>query len=218
MTTKLNAQIREISGRKVKKLRADGIIPANVYGKSIKSTSLQLDTKEFVNVYKETGETGLIDLIVDGKVRPVLVHDVQVNPVTDKYIHVDFFQVNLKEKVKSQVPLELVGISPAEKSGIGTVVQILDEIEVEALPADLPEKFEIDISILTDVDQSITVGDIKAIKDVDVLTSKDILIVKVEQLREEEVNEVVEVEVATDEKDTKTENSEEVESDENTSK
>lgn len=133
-------------------------MPANVFGKGIKSESLQVKLADFQDIYKKVGETGLLYLTVkNGKVeeKPVLVSNVQLHPVSDTPIHVDFHQVSLKEKVTAAVPVEISGEAPAEKGGIGTVVQYIDEIEVEALPTDLPEKFVVDISKLAEVDQAI---------------------------------------------------------------
>lgn len=183
----LRAQERKIKGRKVQKLRGEGILPANVYGKKIKSRALQVDLKEFLKVYKEAKETGLVELAVDGEKKPVLIHNVQMDPVSDAPIHIDFLQVDLKEKVTANVPLEIVGESPAEKQGLGTVVQYIDEIEVEALPADLPEKFELNLSSLTEVDQSFLVKDLPIdIKKVELKVNPDQIMVKVEPPRKPE--------------------------------
>ncbi|QQS39051.1 50S ribosomal protein L25 [Candidatus Woesebacteria bacterium] len=213
----LKAQNREIVGRKVKKLRREGILPANVFGKKVKSLSIQIATKEFADVYKKVGETGLIELEVGSTKKPVLVHDVQVDPVTGELLHADFFQVNLTEKVTAHVPVELVGESPADKSGLGTLVQHVDEVEVEALPADLPDKFEVDVSKLTEVESSVSIADLRTDKKVEILADDDLIIAKVEALREEEPEVVVEavegeVKEAVDDKakgETVTESSEE---------
>jgi large subunit ribosomal protein L25 len=117
----------------------------------------------------------------------VLIHHIQEDPVTDKAIHIDFLQVDLKEKVTAQVPIELLGESPAEKEGKGVVVQQIDEIEVEALPGDLPEKFEIDLSSLVNEDDSVYIKDIKVdAKKVSIKNEADQIIVKVEQAKKEE--------------------------------
>lgn len=190
-TVKLKAEKRIILGRKVKTLRKQGIFPANIYGKAVKSQAIQLKLSDFEKVFREVGETGLVELVVGPKKVPVLVHNVQTDPVTDALIHADFLQVDLKEKVTAQVPVELTGESPAEKQGLGTVVKHVEEIEVEALPTDLPEKFEIDLSILTEVDQSISVGDMKVDKKkVEIKVEPERILVKVEPLRKEEEEEV----------------------------
>jgi large subunit ribosomal protein L25 len=184
----LKAAEREVTGRKVKNLRSSGLVPANIFGKKVKSLSIQVDRKEFEAVYKEAGETGLIDLEVGSSVKPVLVHGVQINAKTDELLHVDFLQVDLKAKVSAQVPVELVGESPATKQGIGTVVQQVNEIEVEALPADLPEKFEVDVEVLTEVDQAIYIKDLKFDKSkVEILSDIESIVAKVEPPQKEEV-------------------------------
>ncbi|MDP2947779.1 MAG: 50S ribosomal protein L25 [Nanoarchaeota archaeon] len=180
----LKAKVRKEVGRKVKLLRKEGILPANIYGKKIKSESIQIDLKEFLDVYKKVGDTKLFYI----NERPVLVANIQKNPVSDALLHVDFHQVDLKEKVEAKVPIELTGESPAEKQSIGTVVQYLNEIEVEALPTDLPDKFEIDISKLTEVDQSIHVKDLPYDKSkIEVKTDLEEILVKVEPPQKEEV-------------------------------
>ncbi len=184
----LKAEERKLTGRKVKNLRKQGLLPGNVYGKKVKSVSVQVDLKEFEKVYKEAGETGLVELEVGKDVRPVLIHGLQVNPKSDEPIHVDFLQVDLKAKVSAQVPVEIIGESPAEKQGIGTVVQQLNDIEVEALPTDLPEKFEINVESLTEVDQAIYVKDIKVDKEkVDLKADPEAIVAKVEPPQKEEV-------------------------------
>lgn len=178
---------RKVLGRRVKRLRAEGVLPGNVYGKKVKSKAIQLKLADFEKVYKKVGETGLVELIVNSDKKPVLIHNVQTHPVTDLPIHIDFLQVDLKEKVKTDVPVELVGESPAEKTGVGTVVQYLDEIEVEALPGNLPEKFEIDLSKLSEVDQAVQVKDLRVdAKKVEIQDAPEQIVVKVEPPREEE--------------------------------
>src|SRR3990172_3857960 len=144
---------RTLFGRKVKNLRKDGILPANIYGKKIKSQSVEVNLDEFAKVFKDAGETQVIELKLGREKRPVLIHNLQEDPVSDKIIHVDFLQVDLKEKVVAKVPVELTGESPSEKEGTGVVVLQVGEIEVEALPGDLPEKFEVDLSPLVKVEE-----------------------------------------------------------------
>jgi large subunit ribosomal protein L25 len=161
---KLIAEKRTIVGRKVKTLRKQGIIPANVFGKKTKSFALQILEKDFGQVFKEAGETGIVELSVkNGKTGQysVLISNVQKDPVTDTPIHIDFRQVDLKEKIEASVPIEFTGESPAEKTGIGTVVRYVNEVTVEALPADLPEKFEVDVSTLSEVDQTVLIKNLK---------------------------------------------------------
>lgn len=180
---------RTLLGRKVKTLRKEGLVPANIFGKNIKSNAIQLKKDDFVKVYEKAGETGIVDLKLDKKENPVLIHHLQKDPVSDEVLHIDFLQVDLKEKVTADVPVETIGESPAEKQGLGTVVVQIDEIEVEALPTDLPEKFEVDLGVLTEVDQAIHIKDLKVdAKKVKILENLDEIVVKVEPL--EKVEEV----------------------------
>lgn len=156
----LTVEKRDITGRRVNTLRRQGILPANVFGKGIKSFTVQLPLADFKKVYQEAGETGLIELTLGTDKHPVLVSNMHVDPVSGMPLHVDFHEVNLKEKVTATVPVEITGESPIEKTGEGTVVQQLQEIEVEALPTDLPDSFTVDVSNLTAVDQAIYVKDL----------------------------------------------------------
>jgi large subunit ribosomal protein L25 len=184
----LKAEVRKISGRKVKNLRREGILPGNISGKKIKSEAVQVVLKDFEKVYKDVGETGLLTLEIGKDEKPVLIHNLQVNPVSDAPVHVDFLQVDLKEKVEADVPVELTGESPAQKQAIGTVVQYINEIKVEALPMDLPEKFTVDTSGLAEIDQAILVKDLRVDRaKVDVKTGPDEIVVKVEPPQKEKV-------------------------------
>ena len=184
---KLKVQKREIFGRKVKSLRRGGFLPANVYGKKIASLAIQLQVKDFLAIYEKAGETGVVDLTINGGVSPVLISNVQLHPVTDLPIHVDFRAVDLKEKIQAAVPVELVGEAPAEKTGVGILVQQLNEIEVEALPTDLPEKLIADVSKLENVDQTVLVKDLLVDKEkVTVLADENQIIAKIEPPAKEE--------------------------------
>lgn len=187
------AEVRTITGRKVKALRMKGLIPAVVYGKEAKTANLQISAKEFNKLHSQAGESTLVYLQVEGEKedRPVLIRQVVNDAVNESVLHVDFHQVNLKEKVKAAVPLKLIGESPAEKDKLGILVQQLTEVEVEALPTEMPEIFEIDVTVLTELGQSIMVSDIKVSAKVEVLTDKTQVIAKIEQLAKEEVKEEV---------------------------
>lgn len=178
----LKSEKREVFGSKVKSLRKKGLVPANIFGKKIKSEAITLVTKDFIDVYKKAGETQVIDL--NGK--PVLISNVQVDPTTDSILHIDFRQVDLTEKIEAKIPVHLIGESPAEKQNMGTVVQQLNEVEVEALPADLPEKIEVSVDTLTEVDQAIYVKDLKLSKGVEIKTDLESIVVKVEPPQKEE--------------------------------
>lgn len=182
----LTALPRTLVGRKVKQLRAAGQLPANIFGKGVESMSIAVATDAFEKVYDQAGETGLIELTVDNAVHPVLVHMVQVHPVTSEILHIEFFQVNLKEKVHANVPLETVGESIAVKDSIGALLTPVSEVEVEALPAEIPESIEVDISTLAALDDEIKVKELKVPAGVTVLTDPEMTVVKIAALVQEE--------------------------------
>lgn len=156
----LNAEERTVLGKKVNRLRKDGKLPAHVFGKGLDTEHVTIDTKEFLQIFHQAGETGLISLKIGAeKVRPVLIREVQYNPVTGDLIHIDFYQVNLTQKVKVSVPLILIGEQPESVHlGETIVLQTLNEVEVEALPTDLIEKIEVDITPLKNIDDTISVS------------------------------------------------------------
>jgi large subunit ribosomal protein L25 len=175
----LSGSKRTVSGRKVKTIRSQGQIPATIYGKKVKSVSISIPQDAFIKVYDQAGETGLIELQLEKDARPVLVHTVQVHPVSDAILHVEFHQVDLKEKVHAKVSIEQSGTSPAVEQKLGVLLNVLNEIEVEALPADLPEKIIVDITKLAEVNQELKVADLSIPTGVTVLTDKTLTIVKV---------------------------------------
>lgn len=187
----LNATKRTVTGRKVKKLRKDGIVPANLYGKKIKSQALAVNEKEFKTVFDKAGETSLVELMLDSKVHPVLVHNVSYHPVTSFPLHVDFFQVDLHEKVQTKVPLSFVGESPAVADKLGVILNIISEIEIEALPTDLPEKLELDMSSLKAVNDALKVSDLKVSDKIKILTDAGLEIIKIAPLVSKEAEKLV---------------------------
>lgn len=184
----LKVEKRKVLGKQVKKLRKEGILPANIYGKDIKSTSVQVSLKDFVPVFKEVGETGLVDLDLEGKIIPVLIHNPQTD-YRDNVLHADFYQVNLKEKVRTMVPLVVIGEPKAETEKVGLLMNILSEIEIEALPEDLPENIEVNVEHLAQVDEQITVADLKVPANVTVLTDASQVVSKIGELVSKEAAE-----------------------------
>jgi len=153
---KIKAVKRTILGKKIKNLRKKGILPANLYGKKIKSQALEVNLDEFRKFYKNAGKTTLIDVELDSKSYPVLIHKLQVHPVTEDFLHVDFHMVSLEEKITAEIPLVITGKSQVVESKQGILIQPLSKLKIEALLTDLPEKIEIDISPLKEVNQEIT--------------------------------------------------------------
>ena len=157
----LQAKQRTLLGKKVKQLRAQRKLPANVFGRTA-SVSIELDEIAFLKTFASAGETGLVELMIGGETsaRPVLVTNISYGPISGKILHVDLQQVDLKEKVTAKVPLELIGESAAVKAG-GVLLALHDGIEVEALPSDLPEKFVLDLSKLTEIGNEFKIADLQ---------------------------------------------------------
>ncbi len=188
----LNATLREITGRKVANLRAQGLIPAVLYGHNFDNKNLSVNYKEFVHIYDQAGESTLVDLKVDnGEEFKVLIQDVQLHPVTDKIIHVDLRAVSLDEKIEAYIPLKFVGISPAVKELGGTLVTPLEEIQVKALPQSLVHEIEVDISVLTDFNSAIHIRDLQIPEGIEVLDDEDLAVAIVEAPAQEEIEEEV---------------------------
>lgn len=184
----LKVQPRTIIGRKVKVLRGKGLVPANIYGKSTKSQSIQVDEREFAKTFQQVGESTVLYLQVESEkdTRPTLVRQVVYHPVSGKILHIDFNQVNLKEKIKAPVALELTGEAPAVRESLGILVQQMQEVEVEALPTEMPEHISVDISGLTEVNQAIYVKDLRVGAKLTVTEDPEQIVVKIEKLAAEE--------------------------------
>lgn len=208
----LKAKVRKEMGRKNSTLREAGAIPAVVYGHKVKNILLEIDYKEFLKVFNKAGESSLIGLEIEGEKekRPVLVHDIQKNPVSDKFIHIDFFQASLTEEVEVKVPLVFEGNSLAVKDLGGTLVKNMSEIEVKALAQNLPHEIKVSIDGLNTFEDHILVKDLVLPKDVKVLAKSDEIVAsvlaqaKIEEELEKPIEEKVE-EVEKVEKEKKTE-------------
>jgi large subunit ribosomal protein L25 len=156
----LNANLRQLTGNHAKKLRTEFLVPAVVYGLGNPSINLEVGYNEFVKVFREAGENTLVTLNFDGKSKKVLVKDMQKDPVSGKVIHASFLEVNLKVKIKAMIPVVVTGDeeAPVLKSGTGVLNLIKQEIEVEALPTDLPHSFNVDVSSLENIGDEIKVS------------------------------------------------------------
>jgi large subunit ribosomal protein L25 len=188
---KLTANLREVTGKKVKTLRNEGIVPASIYGPKRASTNIQVDKKEFIKIFKEVGFSNFFELAV-GQDKPVrvLVKSFQKNPVTDHLISVDFYQVAEDTKITVAVPVELIGEAPAVKLNLGFLVTPMDQVELHCFPKDLPNAIQIDISKLENVGDAITVGSIELAENVELASSMEptspIAIIVAAQKEEEE--------------------------------
>ncbi len=185
----LSVQPRKVVGRKVKTLRRQGFIPANIFGKKIKSANIQVNHDEFKKIYDTAGETNIVYINLTGetKERPVLITNIHSNPVTGSFLHIDFHQIDLSQKVTASIPLTLVGTAPAEDEKGAVIVQVLNEIEIEALPTDLPDALEVDLSSLKEFGDSVSVKDIKIDSSkIEIKTDLEQQIVQAQEPKEEE--------------------------------
>ncbi len=159
-TIQLTVKPREITGKKVRTLRAEGLIPAELYGHGVPNVHIVVPAKEFAKVYKQAGSSTMITLDLGHEKKQAMIHEVVRDNVRDDVVHVDFYQVRLDEKIVAHVPFEFVGESVAVKDKGAIINKSLAEIEVEAFPQDVPHTIVVDLSALTDIDQSIYVKDL----------------------------------------------------------
>ena len=190
MTATLHAEKRAERGKRLRALRAGGVLPAVLYGPKEAATPLSLSFTEFAKVFKEAGESTVITLLgLDAGLdedKDVLVQDIAHDPVTGVPVHVDFYAIEKGKKVTVNVPLEFVGEAPVEKIG-GVLTKVLYELEIEALPKDLPHQIEIDVSSLIEFDSQISVADIIAPPGVTILNDpEDVIVVAAEAVDEAE--------------------------------
>jgi len=167
----LSAKVRKDFGKKVKKIRKKGIIPAILYGPKIKNTPLEVDLKEFEKAFQLVGESSLLQLLVGQEKFLVLINALELDAVSQKPIHIDFYQPRLDEEITAHIPLVFEGESEAMKNLGGTLVKNIHELEVKALPQNLPHEIKVDISKLKTFENNILVKDlivpkeVKALKD-----------------------------------------------------
>lgn len=190
----ISAKIRKNLKRKTKLLRKQNKLPAVLYGHKAKNTPLEISYKDFERIYKEAGESSLISLEIEGekKAYQVLIHDIQRDPLSGRFIHVDFYQPSLTEKTEADIPLKFVGESEAVRNLGATLVKNILEIEVRALPRDLPHEIEVDISKLKTFDDHIKVSDLNLPKEIEILKDPEEIIVSVVPSQKEEIKRISE--------------------------
>ena len=189
----LEASKRDVTGKKVRFLRRQGVIPANLYGHGVDSTPINVDARSLKHLLAHAGKTDLISLKVDDSKDPVkvLMREVQRNPLTDEPLHVDFYQVRMTEKIKADVPLVFIGEAPVLKNvKNSSISHLIDSLHIEALPDDLPHNLEVDVSNIEELDQAIYVKDISLGHGITLLSDPEQMVVKVIEARKEEVIEV----------------------------
>jgi large subunit ribosomal protein L25 len=185
----LEVSKREITGKKVRFLRRQGMVPANIYGHDVESTAIAVETRSLKHLLAHAGKTDLISLKVASSAEPVrvLMREIQRNPLTDEPIHVDFYQVSMTEKIKAEVPLVFVGEAPVlKKVKNSSIFHLIDSIDIEALPDDLPHSLEVDVSHLEELDHTIHVKDIPLGPGITLISDPEQMAVKVAEARKEE--------------------------------
>lgn len=185
----LDAKKRKVKGKQVKALRREGLLPAVLYGAGIEATPIVLDAVETSKVLSSVGGSTLVELNLGKTKHNVLVRAVQRDVIQDDVIHVDFLNVAMDVKIRTEVPVELVGEAPIVKEAGALLVTGLATIEVEALPSDLPDRVTVDLSVLTEMDSMITVADLDLGEGVELLTSPDEVLANVVYQEEEEFEE-----------------------------
>jgi len=192
MAIELQAQPREVFGKKVKSLREAGLIPAEIYGRKIKNQSIQAPAQTLSRILDEAGNTNLIAVKVD-KQKPVqvLARNIQYSPIKQNLLHVDFYAVVMDETVNVAVPIYVIGETDLIKQEGGTLVTGINALEIEALPGNLPESIEVDISGIESFSESISVADLTLPEDIIVHSSLESMVATIQppRLIEEEVEE-----------------------------
>jgi len=180
-------QVRKRDGKKsLKTLREGSEMPAVFYGPKEESTPIAIETDVFKKLWKEAGESTVIELKGDGIDKEVLIHDVDVHPVTGEPRHADFYVIEKGKKVTVKVPLEFIGVAPAVKELGGILVKVTHEIEIEVLPKDLPQHIDVSIEGLVDFESHILAKDISIPESAELITHEDDVIALVNEAKEEE--------------------------------
>lgn len=192
--TELEIAPREVMGKATKRLRKDGIIPANIFGHKEEPQAVQLEAVTFDRLQRSHGATGIITLRMasNGGAQTALIRHVQHDPRSGKVIHVDFFRVSMNESLKIKVALHFVGESPAVKNENGVLLHLLDALEVECLASEIPEYIEVDISSLAEIDGILHAEDIKLPANVALITDPKEGVAKVAATRAEVAEEAEE--------------------------
>ncbi|HVB53499.1 MAG TPA: 50S ribosomal protein L25 [Candidatus Acidoferrales bacterium] len=166
---------RTTVGRHVGGLRRQGLVPGVVYGHSVKPLTVEIPSKEFARMFQRAGRSHLLQLRVDGEraARPVLIKELQINPRNAEPVHVDFFQVNLLEKLTVQVPVVLVGEAPATKFNAGELLHLVHQLEVSCLPNAIPGEIDVDISGLAEIDDAVRLSEIQLPEGVELAAALD---------------------------------------------
>jgi large subunit ribosomal protein L25 len=184
----LVAEPREVTGKKAKQLRRTGVIPAVIYGQGL-NLNVQVENLSLVRVLREAGTTHLIDLTVGSESHTVLAKEVQVHVTRGDLIHVDFYEVNMQEKLVVDAELVHVGTSAPVEAGLGTIAMVLLTVEIECLPGNLISEIEVDLSRIKTPDDVVLVGDLKVPEGVEILADPHEVVARFDYIQVEEEEE-----------------------------
>ncbi|MBI3588839.1 MAG: 50S ribosomal protein L25 [Candidatus Liptonbacteria bacterium] len=182
----LTVQTREKLGKASQTLRKEGLIPAEVYGHGFKNEHISVKVRDFLKVFGEAGENTVVSLKMGNEGWPVLIYDVHKDYLSGEVIHVDFYRVTMTEKIKAKIPLGFIGEAPAVREKLGILNKAMSEIEVEALPGDLPHRIEVNLSGLDSLDKSIYARGLKIPSGVKLLVDPETVVVTVVPMQKEE--------------------------------
>ena len=183
----LEVTSRTIFGKKLTKLRKEGLIPANIFGPQFKSTAISIPAKNFITAYKTARATGIVYVKLDKQEIPVLFKNIQRHPVTDEILHADFRKIDLTKKIQTEVPVKVIGQSEAVTQKAGVLLTQSDSLLVEALPKDIPSSIEVDISVIKELGREIKVGDLAKSTTYTIVTPPEKVIVSVVEHKEESI-------------------------------
>jgi large subunit ribosomal protein L25 len=183
----LKAEVRQVFGKKLNKIRRQGLVPGNVYGPDFKSQSVSVSQKDLVKTYKKVGETGVVYLSLDKENIPVLIKMVQKHPVSGFLLHIDFRKIDLSKKIETAVPVKTIGVSEAVSQKAGVLMILSDTLLVEALPEDIPSQIEVDITIIKEIGQEVKVSDLKKSDKYQIKTPAEKVVVSVIAHKEESI-------------------------------
>ena len=189
---------RTVLGKRSKRLRRDGVLPGNIYGRGLDSVAVQLPRREAESLLSEHGLNSLIELSVDGEKdqRPVIVRQVQRHPLSREILHLDFYQVDLARPIQANVPVTLIGEAPAVHTYQGILITGLDHVLIEALPAEMPSHIEISVDSLEELDEQVTVADLTVEEGVQIMSDPEIMLARIARPRvvaeDEEEDELLE--------------------------
>ncbi len=172
---------RTLTGKKVRQLRRQGVIPVHVYGAGIEPASLQVDDRTLNRILLRVGSNIPVSVEYEGQNEESIcfVREIQRHPVSDTVIHVDFLRVDITQTVAAEVPINLTGTAPAVSQMAGTMLQNIQSLSIEALPMDMPAEVTVDVSVIVDFDVTLSVGDVEVPGNVTVLNEPEDVIVRV---------------------------------------